>query len=115
MTTTALAQPDHLARVATQALTNARRVGELATAAVAVIDQRTRQIGAAIGDPVALAAPEFTRMVSEKLEAVALAGRALQRGGPPRCASPKPGASSRPRSWARPRRRWGRLVRPLTL
>jgi hypothetical protein len=82
MATTVLAEPDHLARTATQALTNARRVGELATAAVAVIDQRTRQIGAAVGDPVALAAPEFTRMVSEKLEAAALAGRALQRGLP---------------------------------
>jgi hypothetical protein len=33
MATTALAEPDHLARTATQALTNARRVGKLATAA----------------------------------------------------------------------------------
>jgi hypothetical protein len=82
MATTTPAEPDHLARTATQALTNARRVGELATAAVAVIDRRTRQIGVALGDPAALAAPEFTLMVTEKLKAAALAGRALQRGGP---------------------------------
>jgi hypothetical protein len=44
--------------------------------------RRTRQLGAAIGNPVALAAPAFTRMATEKLKAAALAGRAMQRGGP---------------------------------
>jgi len=82
MPITARAEPAHAARTARQALDNARRVGELAVAAAAVIDRRTRQLGAAIGNPVALAAPKFTLMVTEKLQAAALAGRAMQRGGP---------------------------------
>jgi predicted NBD/HSP70 family sugar kinase len=79
MAITALAEPARTARTASKALGNARRVGELAVAAAAVIDQRIRQLGAAIGNPAALAAPEFTLMVSEKVKAAALSGRAMQR------------------------------------
>jgi hypothetical protein len=75
----ALSEPARSARTARKALDNARHVGELAVAATAVIDTRTRQMGAAIGDPVALAAPEFTLMVTEKVKAAALSGRAMQR------------------------------------
>src|SRR4051812_13372845 len=82
MPITTRTEPAHAARTARQALDNARRVGELAVAAAAGIDRRTRQLGAAIGNPVVLAAPEFTLTVTEKLQAAALAGRAMQRGGP---------------------------------
>jgi hypothetical protein len=75
----ALSESARSARTARKAIDNARRVGELAVAATAVIDTRTRQMGAAIGNPVALAAPEFTLMITEKVKAAALSGRAMQR------------------------------------
>ena len=82
MTQIALSEPARSARTARKAIDNARRVGELAVAATAVIDTRTRQMGAAIGNPVALAAPEFTLMITEKVKAAALSGRAMQRSLP---------------------------------
>jgi hypothetical protein len=115
MTQIALSEPARSARTARKAIDNARRVGELAVAATAVIDQRTRQMGAAVGNPVALTAPEFTLMVTEKVKAAALSGRAMQRS--------LPAARQAFLAWlerqaavSREGQRWrcGRLARPLT-
>ncbi len=78
MATTVLSEPVRAARTTMKAMDNARRIGELAEAAAAVVDKRTRQLRAAIGNPVALAAPESTLMATEKVKAVALSGRAMQ-------------------------------------
>jgi hypothetical protein len=61
---------------------NVTRLGELAVAATAVIDRRTQMAAAALANPVELAAPEFTTMVTEKVEATVLSAHAVQGGLP---------------------------------
>lgn len=77
-------RPDsaRLVKVGAALAKTAERTGEMGVAAATTIGIRTNMMVRAAGDPVAMADPEFTLMVCEKVEAAVESGLAMGAGLP---------------------------------
>jgi hypothetical protein len=72
---------DHLVSVGQDLARTAGKTQEMALASVQTIGYRTAMMLQALGDPVAMANPEFTLMGHEKVEAAVESHRAMLESG----------------------------------